>query len=234
MRYCRKGELGMGIGRVIWYRLHRDIHPQVRKSIFVEIYMTMEFDFYKLPLRERWDVVLWLYVTNSNTQPYASIGEIVNCINGMAKGRYTDNGYQSHLWQNLKPIVEKLYSDNYISDEGEITLQEGHPNKIYAVTEKGREFYLIDGGYSKDFQNKMQVRSHAEQVEKVVMANNKWMKIGTVLAAIATSVLVLIEFLSPVKMMPSYSVPWLTLCLGIFLGITTTLFLQELRILKLK
>ena len=58
----------------------------------------------------------------------------------------------------------------------------------------GIDFYE-SGGYQHELNLKNQAKNHAEQVEKAMLANNKWTKTGTIIAGIATSFLVLIEIM---------------------------------------
>ena len=154
----------------------------------------MDFEFYKLPLRKRWDFVLEWFAYNHNSKPTGSIANIVNHIN--FREGFKNKDYSADLWYNLKPIIDLLLKDELISNAGERRLSiEDPPFTVYSITEKGREFCIIQGGYSTVQELNDQAKSHAEQVEKAMLVNNKWMKIGTLVAAGATSCLVLIELL---------------------------------------
>jgi hypothetical protein len=93
--------------------------------------------------------------------------------------------------------LKKLVNGYVYQDDNGITINMNTGEKSietrYGITFEGLLFIETDKSYANHYAEKNQARNHAEQVEKAMQVNNKWTKVGTVVAGISTSILVLIE-----------------------------------------
>ena len=144
----------------------------------------------------------------------------------------------------FNPASGKLLHDilNHLGQDGYVKCDKSsaYNDRKYYTTFKGG-LHKYNGGYAMEHLNRNQARNHAEQVEKAMLVNNKWMRMWALVAAVAAACLVLIEigkhyhallqigfgWVLSIQLMTFLFVACLTLIAGILLGVLLTALLRQ-------
>ena len=139
------------------------------------------FEFYKLPITERWDKVLEWFITSPNAQPYASTYDLCNYINQMSGHLYTN--CIGNLWYDLQPVIEKLIAEGKLHDSG--TRLDGNNNdiRVYSASENGRQF-ILNRGYTAEINRKSAENTRLENLENHQMRHQWYMSVLTLTLAV--------------------------------------------------